>query len=1107
MRKPDPMRYERFAPSWLLAGVSAFALVAPAGAHAQANPAASDAAAQDAVAAGQPVAVSEVIVTGSRIPRPGFDTVRPIETVGRAEIDARAFTNITDALAELPAIKLDLPRDQDNFVIGQSFVDLFGLGSQRTLTLVNGRRFVSSNPSAAGVTSSIDGGLQVDLAAIPSVLVDRIDVAKLAGAAVYGSDAIAGTINVILRHDFQGVEVSGQRGISEQGDLGSWEIGGVAGVNSPDGRGNIVAAVEYTRSDSALFTDRPRYSQDAPALTPFARSLDINGDGLPDTEFRIYDDRRTSYYSQFGAVAPPPFFFIPAFGLGALPDGNFYTFGASGKLAPCTPGATIAGNFLASYGGDCGSNPFDSFTLRPQIERLNLAALGHYDITDRVRFSFDALFSDIKAVQPRNAFAVNTALLGPTPSGVLIFNTSNPFLPDQARAILEGNGVTTFGLNRESDDLIDDGRISGDSRTWRVAGGFNGDFNLGERRFNWDVSAVFGQARIETRQRTIIDARLTNALDAVRVDDAFLSSLVSAPGSTITDLNGDGLVNANDALIALRTSGHSGVANIDRGSIVCRVNGGIANGTVMGTTQPPPGLSGPFPFAEGCLPVNVFGDAQLLNSQAALDFVDGGGLIGTEAENQQLDFTASLTGDVIKLPAGWLKANIGIEARTEDNAFTPGVGFTSGVGRFPVLGPTGGHLQTVEGFGEVVAPIVSPAMAIPLADLLEASASVRQVHDETRSRDGTLTGGNDSTTYEVSGRWAPVRDLTFRASYTSAIRSPALVELFRPDAFQFAFGDDPCDMNNVNGGLSPAVRRANCIAAGIDDPDTFTSNLNGGVVPGRASGNPDLKPERSRAYNIGAVFQPRWVKNLGLSIDYYRINIDDRITLLSLTQILDTCYDSPSYPNSPFCGADLFVRDPTTGFITFARVRPFNASQAKYRAVEGRLVWAPNIADLIRGHGDLGQLTLDFTVLRQLESSLQIAGETQPTDSAGTFGTPGWSGTLSGTYAYKKLGLFWRTIWQDSPKFAPDNDAFITRFGPGDESQVATPADIITGQLGPRFIHYAAIWYDIDPRVRVQFNVDNVFNRQPSRIEQAVGQYGVDEIYGRRFTFTVKARF
>lgn len=170
-------------------------------AHAQVTP---KAAPDDA-------SLQEVVVTGSRIARPEFDNLEPTATVDSKTFDQRGYLDVGQALSELPAFGTSpssAANTQAGFGIAQSFVDLYGLGSQRTLTLVNGRRFVSSNTSSLnnnGSNTSIGGpGDQVDLNVIPTKLIDHVDAISVGGAPIYGADAIAGAVNIILKKDYQG---------------------------------------------------------------------------------------------------------------------------------------------------------------------------------------------------------------------------------------------------------------------------------------------------------------------------------------------------------------------------------------------------------------------------------------------------------------------------------------------------------------------------------------------------------------------------------------------------------------------------------------------------------------------------------------------------------------------------------------------------------------------------------------------------------------------------------------------------------------------------------------------------------------------------------------
>lgn len=194
-----------------------------------------------------------VLITGSRIPRPESDGNIPGVQVTAQQIEQRGYTNALEALNDIPLVgpgasPLTGNNGGQTASLGAAFVDLLDLGTQRTLTLVNGRRFVSGNAASLFVEGNATGA-QVDVNIIPSSLIARIDALTVGGAAAYGADAIAGVVNIILRDDFEGLTVRAQAGMTDRGDAGSYQLAATYGLNFWGDRGNIVLAGEYTRSD------------------------------------------------------------------------------------------------------------------------------------------------------------------------------------------------------------------------------------------------------------------------------------------------------------------------------------------------------------------------------------------------------------------------------------------------------------------------------------------------------------------------------------------------------------------------------------------------------------------------------------------------------------------------------------------------------------------------------------------------------------------------------------------------------------------------------------------------------------------------------------------
>lgn len=1118
----------------LMAGASVTALHAASIAYAQADQTPDSANATDAT---DDTSKDTIIVTGSRIPRAGVDTVLPALSIGTDVLEKRAFTNIADALNEVPTFGAGVnPNGNQNaFTVGQNFVDLFNLGTQRTLTLVNGRRFVSSNVPSAFSTV---GGLQVDLNVIPVGLLDRIEVVPMAGAAVYGSDAIAGVVNVILKDDYEGFEFSGQYGVTEEGDNETWQVQALWGGDINDGRGNVAVSVEYNSQQGSLLTARDWRTVNNPNLvnygnlqvdldgdgvadnlvetSPGVFATDVDGDGDADT-FRFIDQNQTvQLFGQFGSVSPTTFN-IPSIGFGSLPDGNFYQFDAQGNLNTCTPGVSPgASSLFFAQGGTCGVDFFDNVgQIRSPLDRLIVSSTAHYDILDNVRFVTDMTFANSTANELVNQGGFQTFAFGGT-SGALTLNTSNPFLSDQARGILESNlgPNADFGLNRFNNDLVNLGANSSENFTWRVAPGLEGDFDFEGRHFNWAFDAVFGQADVDTKTFGIVDGRFLNAIDVVQIDQPLLDSLISG---------GFGADNA-EVLKNITAFGLSGVQNLQLGDVVCQVSLDVLQGTNSGFNENPSGhgvTDRDLPFADGCVPLNLFGDAS--SQTDAINFINGGGPRITSSDIDQRVFTATVGGDLFELPGGWAQFNAGFENRRERAVFDPGLGTSLAITRSSAFIKTGGKQGTREWFGEMRLPVADADNGIPFVKLFEIDGSVRHVKTDTSSiQEPGVTNTTKNTAWQGGGRWSPIDDVTFRGSFASAVRLPSLVELFSPTVQAFLFANDPCDARFITGGIDPATRAANCAAAGITQP--FTSNVVNATIVGATSGNTALRAESSKAYNVGAVFRPRFLDNFILQADFFRINIKDRIQALTLTQIMNACFDSPQpLSENPFCSPELFRRD-ASGQVVSAKTSQLNAANSVFKAFQIQSDYTFDLANAlgsapllgVKGGRDLGEVEFNVNVIRSFTNLLQLGLEL-PSDSIDSFADPKWQGTFDTTWLYGPFRFFYRVQWQDSPNFSRNADGtngnnFILG-GDGQTLVMSQPgpdfvsAPLIDGKVGKRIIQNASIAYTYHDAYTIQFGVDNIADRKPNRLEQAAGYFGIDELLGRRYTFRVRSQF
>jgi outer membrane receptor protein involved in Fe transport len=220
---------------------------------------------------------SEIVVTGSRIARPTLDSPIPVTTVTQADLTRTGAVVIGDVLNDLPSLRSTYSQANSTQFIGTAginLLDLRGLGPTRTLVLVNGRRHI---------TGSV-GDFLVDTNTIPTDLIDRVDIVTGGSSAVYGSDAMAGVVNFVLKRNFDGVSLNAQSGIADRGNRGTYRLSGTFGTNFAEGRGNIALGLEYNQADLLTYTDRPGLTGAYDGRNQFQR-VATNASGQPQRTF------------------------------------------------------------------------------------------------------------------------------------------------------------------------------------------------------------------------------------------------------------------------------------------------------------------------------------------------------------------------------------------------------------------------------------------------------------------------------------------------------------------------------------------------------------------------------------------------------------------------------------------------------------------------------------------------------------------------------------------------------------------------------------------------------------------------------------------------------
>jgi iron complex outermembrane receptor protein len=1051
------------------------------------------------------ISVEKITVTGSRIRRAELDSNTPVFTFTGEDLSVRGFTNVADLLNQSPLFSGSQTGEggQDSFNAGQNQINLFDLGTQRTLTLVNGRRLVSSQ-------SAQSGGSQVDLNAIPTALIERIETVPITGAATYGADAIAGTVNIILKTDYEGFEVNTQYGDNENGNARTFQVSTLGGGNFAEGRGNITFGMEYTKEDGLLKCDQDFLCIDNPGLDSTQNKfLDLDGDGQPDDidgdgepdlqSVRLsLNEIRLALFTDSGAITPAGGRdrFLPGFGLGSMPDGNFYEFTPGGDLITCEAGPANASS-IRTVGSDvCGSDFFDAVTqIRSPVSRFNTYGSFRFDVSDDITFKQDLIYSNTKGTELVNQGGFQTGFFGGTSSAITM-NINNPLLSEQARNVITNTGHTpeTFGVQRFNNDLLRNGGNSNETHVWRVSNILEGAFEAFDREFYWDVSVVHGRSDISVESSGIVDGRFLNAVDARTIDDTLLEQIrLQNP----EDPDNVELADLDAALVALQDSNGGFTANFNRGDAICGAYADLAAGTLTGFNDRASGsglVDEDLPFLDGCVPLSLFGQTA---SDEALDFITGGSQL-SKASNIQAVYTANIGGTIMELPAGPLDFVVGTERRIEKGDFLPSVGLRVPITRSSISRPVKGGFETEEYYAEVAVPIISSDMDIPFVQSFELSGAYRIQDFTTNAPAGFDNRTTDADVYQASLKWGMNDDIAIRATLASAFRNPSINELFQPEQQTFISGEDPCDNRTVGLGPNPSVRKANCESIGIDTTTFDSSIQNGTISGGVVSGNPDLEPENNDSYSFGFIYTPEYIEGFELAVDYYNLEIEDYIADVDFETQAATCFDSNNFPNESACNS--FVRDENNQVIA-ARQGPANVAVSTFESVTIRAFYSFDLAGM-------GSVSVDAFTQHNITNEFQATIDSELTEDVGDFGDPRWIGTVDTTWIYENLLVSHRMRWQDAVKIdALDQTLYSANY--------TEDADgVYSGSFGnktdARFIHDLSIGYTMNDSTSIQLNILNLLDRKPDgagTIGFSAGHFGLDERLGRRMSVRFNAKF
>ncbi len=452
--------------------------------------------AQAAAQTAQDAALDEIVVTGSRIIREGYEAPTPVSVLGADELNAMGQPNIFDAVARLPALSGNTIGARTTSTIGGgtagiNLANLRALGQSRTLTLLDGKRVVGSN--LGGLGGGLIGGA-VDLNTMPNNLIARVDVVTGGASAVYGSDALAGVLNFVLDKEYTGIKGSAQGGITTYGDGESYKVDLTAGTPFAAGRGHFLISGEHAynapishayyrqnvRDNTYNWVTNPAYGTGAGQSTSVPQYLALD---------------------QVGLATAAPGGIITA---GPL-KGTYFLDG--GTPAQFNYGSIISSQYMS--GGDWKFSRLNGqLPLNTMMARETFFSRLSYDISDNVTAFAEWQWSHTETLNDEGVPYFRL--------GNVVIRSDNAFIPESVRARMTALALTNYTMGTWGGDFTDMGAWN--RRTFRrYMAGFEGSFDAAGTDWSWDVSASRSSTHISARSpNNPVVPRWLESVDAVR---------------------------------------------------------------------------------------------------------------------------------------------------------------------------------------------------------------------------------------------------------------------------------------------------------------------------------------------------------------------------------------------------------------------------------------------------------------------------------------------------------------------------------------------------------------------------------------------------------------
>ena len=910
--------------------------------------------------------MQRVEVTGSRIRTVDLATSQPVQVMTQAQIQATGLVTVGDIINNMssagsPAFSKGgaLTSNREN---GGQYANLRNLGGQRLLVLVNGKRWTQS---VAGFT---------DMSTIPSSMIDRIEVLKDGASAIYGSDAIAGVINFILKKSMEGGQLSVYAGQNEEGDGKNRDFSLSYGAGNE--KASLMFGLSHTETGAVWAKDRE--------ITSYSRG--------------------------------PNF---PLENLGGGPWGRIRQVGATG-------GATGFDKILNHTGDQLGTgtgadardrnNYHDVTALTPVAADLfnttrqmvfampskldTLFTKGELEMPYGTRLITTAMYSQRKGVSTTAGYPLQSGAQSKFPVYIDKDSYYNPY-GNQGVGVTAGTGQDLFFYRR----TIEVPRTTTNTnRALHIDATLEGDFSLAGMPWNW--SAGWNHSKSDGGTKGTGNTNLLNLKKAL----------------------GPSFRNAS-------------------GVVQC------------GTPAAPIGLA-------ECTPFNILGGPSA-STPEALKYIlsTGQATYGSKIDSGTLD----VGGEIWNLPAGALGIAAGLEHRTVRGFDQPGQFEQSGYSTDLAGNATYGDYKVKEAYAELNIPVLK---GLPFVESLNFNLATRY---SDYSNFGSTNNSKASFTYR------PTKDVLFRGTWAEGFRAPTVGDTFGGGQQSFDTGWlDPCDTVYGAAASNPATL-ARCTAGFggvIGTPANYRQRIQSGAVitssagaqtayPFNASaGNAFLQPETAVSRTLGLVFNPNFLPGLSAALDWYSIEIDNRIVAVSSSYVARQCFEQ-GLPE--FCAS--IVRDRATGQVIGLSRGNANLGQIKTEGVDLELRYRlPRFS--------FGQFSVKSETTYLDEFSIKNSAAGQWIDYSGEYDYHRWKSNLTTDWTLGNWSATWGLRYMSAVQ-----DACLSR-PKGWECNlpdVVRPGFSAPGanRLGSLTYHDFNVGYNTSWKGRILVGVNNAFNKKP----------------------------